>query len=162
MDEKRIYTVDGETIVLKRPSRRTISLHIDGKKYEVSDEEAGYLVEWLVSQIGQPPGSVSTTSKFRKSGKKRPCKIEGTVWGLIQAGLLKPGTVLTLTTAGKYRKAKVLTEGELEVAGHILNTPSGACRFVLERQCNGWKEWKIPDGRPLDALRQELRRRNNG
>ena len=147
------FCVDGEPIVLKRLDG-TVSLHTDSERYELSDKEAGCMGEWLVSQIGQPSGSGSTRSKPR-NGRKKPCRYEGTVWGLMRAGLLKPGTVLTMTYAGKEHKAKVLPEGELEVYGQIFNTPSGACEFVLGRSCNGWTAWKTPE-RPLDDLRQEL------
>ena len=155
----RIFCVDNDPIVLERLDR-TISLYADSERYEFSDGEAAHLVEWLVPQIGQPSGSGSTISEPKK-GRKKPCRYEVTVWGLIQAGLLKPGTVLILTYTGKDYKAKVLADGKLEVNGQILASPSGACEFVLGRSCNGWTAWKTP-GRTLNELRQELlRRRNN-
>lgn len=165
-----IGCVGGETIVLERHSEE-INLSLDNKMVRLSKEAAGRLVEWLRSQIDGPddpplspargptPGGGPYIPPRPRTTRNTPRRIEGTIWGLIQSGLLEPGTVLTLTNG---RKSKVLENGSLEVDGHSFNSPSGAGRFVLHRECNGWKEWTIPDGRPLDALRQELRRRNNG
>ena len=107
------------------------------------------------ARIGQPDVSRPAPSKpWRK--KRTPRQIEGTVWGLIQTGLLEAGTVLTLTNG---RKSRVLKNGQLEVDGHSFDSPSGAAKSILHRQNNGWQEWRTPDGRTLDALRQELLRR---
>lgn len=146
----RIYCVEDEHIMLKRLDG-TILLHTDSERCEFPDDEVCRLVKWLESQIGQPPVSRSIIPQPRRGPRTYP----GTVWGLIRAGLLQPGTVLTMTYTGKDYKAKVLPEGELEVHGQIFNTPSGACGFVLDRPCNGWTVWKTPE-RTLDELRQEL------
>ena len=150
-----VYCVDNKPIVLKRQSG-TISLHIDSRKYVLSEEEADYMGKWLASQIGQPGGPKSAPSKPRNK-KKKPRKIEGTVWGLINAGLLEPETVLTLTYSGKDYQARVLANGQLEYAGRFFDDPSPACvEATGQISCNGWTSWKTPGGGTLDDLRGEL------
>ncbi len=148
----RIYCVEDEVIVLKRLDG-TISLHTDSERYEFSDKEAGYLGEWLKFWINQPPGSGSISPRLRNGH-------EATVRDLIQAGLLKPGTLLTWTYIGTSHNAKVLAKGELELYGRIFDTPSGACEFVTGTEIDGWKAWKTPE-RTLDELRKDLLRNKN-
>ena len=126
-----IFCVDDEPIVLKRLNG-TISLHTDSERYEFSDEEAGYLGKWLVSWISQPPVPRSISPE-----PLNECEV--TVWDLIQAGLLKPGTVLTMTYIGTPHNAKVLAKGELKIYDQIFDTPSGACELVTVTKINGWK-----------------------
>lgn len=150
-----IYCVDDEPIVLKRLSE-TISLHIDSRKYELPEEEASNLGQWLVSQIGLDD-SRSTPTNLKKRNKKSPKQIEGTVEGLIWAGLLEIGTVLTLTYRGKDHQAKVSANGQLEYAGRFFDDPSPACvKATGQISCNGWTSWKTPGGDTLDDLRRKL------
>ena len=111
------------------------------------------------SQVGQPDVSRPALSNpWRK--KKNPRKVRkkyGTVFGLINRGLLEPKTVLTLTYKGKDHKAVVLADGRLEYAGQLFDSPSGACvRATGLESCNGWTAWRTPEGPTLDELRQKL------
>ena len=154
-----IGCIGGETIELGRHSGE-ITLTIDDKAVKLSKEATGLLIDWLVSQTGQQDSPRPTLPKPRKKKRERR-KFEGTIYDLIEVRLLEPETVLTLTYKGNDYKSKVLAEGTLEVAGQQFDTPSGASKFAIGTEINGWKEWKTPDGLSLRELREEMNRREN-
>jgi len=80
-----------------------------------------------------------------------------TLADLIRVGLLPLGTLLTCTRNGGRRGLAVVVPGGLCVEGHGHYTdPSPAVRAATGAvSSNGWTDWKLPDGRPLDALRQQ-------
>jgi hypothetical protein len=59
-------------------------------------------------------------------------------------------------------RQRLLESGVMKVVGktvvftkdHLFTSPSLAAIALLGRSANGWKEWKGPDGRTLDALRR--------
>ncbi|MFJ1751276.1 DUF4357 domain-containing protein [Streptomyces sp. NPDC088116] len=84
----------------------------------------------------------------------------GPLAGLMQAGLLKPDTVLTFhqRRANRSGRAVVTAEGRLIVDGHSSTflSPSKAAEAITGNVINGWTLWHTPDGSTLDQLRQKL------
>jgi hypothetical protein len=84
----------------------------------------------------------------------------GPLADLMQAGLLKPGTVLTFhqRRANRSGRAVVTADGQLVVDGHAtpFPSPSKAAEAVTGNVINGWTLWHVEDGRTLDVLRREL------
>lgn len=80
---------------------------------------------------------------------------------LITAGLLEPGQTL-YTRPGKYggHAGRILSDGRLEVAGHVFDSPSRAAIFIRKKNTNGWHFWRLdPTGRhPLKEVRAEYLR----
>ena len=156
-----IGCIGGETIELERHAGETI-LTIDDKAVKLSQEATGLLIDWLVSRPVNKIVIDRPSPKPRKKKKKRNRrKFEGTVYDLVRAGLIEPGTILTLTYKGNDYKSKVLAKGRLEIAGQQFDAPSGAGKFATGTEINGWKEWKTPDGHALRDLREEMNRREN-
>ena len=159
-NKESIGCTGGEIIVLGWHSEE-ITLSMNKMTVSLSKRAASRMVEWLQSQINGPDGPpVSPPGDGPRPRNPTPSRYGTTVLDLIQSGFLEAETLLTLTNRGQDYKAKVLADGRLKVAEEKFDAPSGAGRYVVNRECNGWMEWKIPDGRPLDALRQELRRRS--
>ncbi len=54
--------------------------------------------------------------------------------------------------------AAATREGDFYILNQDLpfKTPSGAADFVNAGSTNGWAEWRLPDGRPLSALRESV------
>lgn len=75
---------------------------------------------------------------------------------LVAAGLLQPGTELTFRHRADLPAAVVTEEGKLRVNGQDHTAPSAAGRAALGRGCNGWWEWRLPDGRRLHEVRDQL------
>ncbi|MGW6309085.1 DUF4357 domain-containing protein [Streptomyces niveus] len=84
----------------------------------------------------------------------------GPLAGLMQAGLLKPDTVLAFhqRRANRSGRAVVTADGQLIVDGHSspFSSPSKAAEAITGNVINGWTLWHTPDGRTLDQLRQKL------
>lgn len=80
---------------------------------------------------------------------------------LVGAGLLESGQVL-YSRPGKYggHKARVLSDGRIEVEGEVFNSPSQAGIFVRKKTTNGWNFWRLEPngGQPLRAVRAEYLR----
>ena len=73
---------------------------------------------------------------------------------LVEAELLKPGTLLTPRAgAWEAHTALVRPDGLLEVEGKTFESPSGAGRYVKGSITNGWWFWTLPDGRRLRDVR---------
>jgi len=84
----------------------------------------------------------------------------GPLAGLMQAGLLAPGAVLSFhqRRANRSGRAVVTAEGQLIVDGHSspFPSPSKAAEAVTGNVTNGWTLWHTDKGSTLDELRQEL------
>lgn len=80
---------------------------------------------------------------------------------LVGAGLLQAGQVL-YSRPGKYggHKARVLSDGRIEMEGQIFNSPSQAGIFVRKKTTNGWNFWRLEPngGQPLRNVRGEYLR----
>jgi hypothetical protein len=80
---------------------------------------------------------------------------------LIGAGYLAPGQTL-YSRPGKYggHTGNVLSDGRIEVAGQVFESPSSAAIFIRKKTTNGWHFWRLePNGRrPLKEVRDEYLR----
>ena len=164
-----IGCMGGETIVLERHSDEiTLSIDFDNKTVSLSRKAAGRMIEWLTSQINGP-GDLPvppTSGSEQKTPKLTPSQIvsyDTKVFDLLQAGLLKAGTLLTLTYKRRDYHAVVNSNGSLEVDEYVFQSPSTACVHVTNQvSCNGWVAWKDPDGRSLAYLRDQFRKMQSG
>lgn len=77
---------------------------------------------------------------------------------MVGAGYLAPGQTL-YSHPGKYggHTGRILSDGRIEVAGQLFDTPSGAGSFVSKRSTDGWGFWHVdPQGmRPIREVRSE-------
>ncbi|MFD9795513.1 DUF4357 domain-containing protein [Streptomyces sp. NPDC059070] len=84
----------------------------------------------------------------------------GPLAGLMKAGVLQEGTVLSFRQrrAGRQGRAVVTADGQLIVDGHAspFSSPSKAAEAVTGNVINGWTLWQLPDGHTLDDLRRRL------
>jgi hypothetical protein len=80
---------------------------------------------------------------------------------LIGAGYLSAGQAL-YSRPGKHggHTGRILSDGRIEVAGQIFDSPSRAGIFIRKKNTNGWDFWRLnPNGRrPLKDVRAEYLR----
>ena len=80
---------------------------------------------------------------------------------LIGAGYLVAGQTL-YSRPGKYggHSGTILSDGRIEVAGQIFESPSSAGIFVRKKSTNGWNFWRLDANgrRPLKEVRAEYLR----
>lgn len=74
---------------------------------------------------------------------------------LVAADLLEAGDQL-LGRGQSDQVATVTAAGQLVVDGQTHDSPSGAGKAVLGRNVNGWQYWRLPDGRRLAELKEQL------
>lgn len=83
---------------------------------------------------------------------------------LVASGILPPGSEL-YARGDRQTKAVVTDDGKISILGETKDSPSGAGKVVLGRSVNGWKYWRLQDGRRLSELRPQyyaLKGRTNG
>lgn len=96
------------------------------------------------------------------TGRKKPTRYSESVSDLIEAGLLKPETILQPLRKGITQTAQVLSDGRLDLGGVTYESLSGAAKAVAGTVAEaGWDFWGAPSGSggfvPLSELRQRLR-----
>ncbi|WP_425245421.1 DUF4357 domain-containing protein [Streptomyces sp. NEAU-NA10] len=128
----------------------TLTIHFDPEVLaHIAAAGAEGTVEVNVS-IGGDAGTAKATSA-PPTGPLAP---------LMAAGLLKANEVLTFrqTRARRSATAIVQPDGQLIVEGKAMpfQSPSKAASAVTGNAINGWTLWRLPDGRTLDDLRNEL------
>ncbi|MCQ0023941.1 DUF4357 domain-containing protein [Streptomyces somaliensis DSM 40738] len=93
------------------------------------------------------------------SAQAAPAIPQGPLAGLMRAGLLEPGAVLTFRQrrANRSGRAVVTADDQLVVDGHPspFPSPSKAAEAVTGNIINGWTLWRTPGGSTLDQLRQK-------
>jgi hypothetical protein len=84
------------------------------------------------------------------------------LWDLLEAGILSPGTILVWRRSRVTHRAKLLATGQIELAtGGKFDTPSGAAAQLNRgRAVDGWLAWKVGHeyGPRLDEIRKDLQR----
>ena len=81
--------------------------------------------------------------------------MEHTLKELIRLGHLRGDEELTLNRRSAPQHGARLTVDGMVVTddGKIHRSLSGAARHVLGRSVDGWKAWRLSDGRYIDILR---------
>ncbi|MFW0783597.1 DUF262 domain-containing protein [Gordonia sp. CPCC 206044] len=76
---------------------------------------------------------------------------------LLAAGLLRSGDQL-VPRPGQYvtQTATILEDGKIEVDGQRFSSPSGAAAHIRGGSTNGWKFWRVADGRQLEEVRDRF------
>ena len=103
-----------------------------------------------------PPGH-----KVRIDREHAETSVTVEIADLIGAGYLSAGQPL-YSRPGKYggHTGTVLSDGRIEVAGQVFESPSRAGIFIRKKSTNGWNFWRLePNGRrPLKDVRAEYLR----
>lgn len=100
--------------------------------------------------------------KPEPKGRKKMTVHPESVADLLEAGLLKPDTVLQPLKAGVAGSARVVRDGRLEVDGILHVSLSGAAKAVTGAPAeSGWEFWGAPSGDggfvAVSILRERLR-----
>lgn len=86
---------------------------------------------------------------------KRKTHYGVSVLDLLNAGMLKPGDLLTCEPrTGEVYRGHVEADGSLVLDGRRFRSPSGAAKAVAGNSRDGWREIKA-NGRPLTEYRRE-------
>jgi len=109
---------------------------------------------------GASPDTADQKPPAPKAQKKKVYK--ESVKDLLDAGLLKPGTVLQPLRKGLTQTAVVLPDGNLKVGEQVFTAVSPAASAISGNKAEaGWDFWGAPSGEggyvPLFALRERLR-----
>lgn len=127
--------------------------HVDEWDETSIDERTAVMTEALISAWPVPEGHVGAIADKAPSAEKW---VE--IKHLLAAGLLAPGTVLTARPGSwPTTTATVTPAGQLEVKGVAYESPSAAGAAVRGGSTNGWKFWRLEDGRLLSDVRSTLR-----
>jgi hypothetical protein len=121
---------------------------------ELIEERTASLIEDILHIWSVPNGH---TNEGRSGGDSSASGYE--VRDLLKAGLLVPGQQLFGGAPKHFHaRATVLADGQLEVDGHLFDSPSGAGRAATGRSTNGWAFWRIErnEGTKLRQLRDQL------
>ncbi|OLR91522.1 GmrSD restriction endonuclease domain-containing protein [Actinokineospora bangkokensis] len=145
---KRAALHDHDVFLL---NKRVCEASVEGWDEGRIDRRTGELVDALLATWPVPEGHV---------GEVRDPLPAALPWvgvrHLVGAGLLVPGDRL-LSRPGTWgeRVAVVRADGDLDVDGRVFDTPSAAGKFAKGDggSTNGWKFWRLADGRSLADLR---------
>ena len=120
------------------------------------DSRTGEAIDAVLAIWPVPPGH-----KVHIDRLQADTSVTVEIADLIGAGYLAPGQTL-YSRPGKYggHSGKVLTDGRIEVAGQVFDSPSSAGTFVRKKSTNGWNFWRLdPNGRrSLKEVRAEYLR----
>lgn len=93
-------------------------------------------------------------------GRKKPMRYSESVSDLIEAGLLKPETVLQPLRKGLTQTARVRADGKLDVGGAVYDSLSAAAKAAAGTVAEaGWDFWGAPSGAGGFVALAELRKR---
>ena len=117
------------------------------------DRRSGQMIEELLATWPVPEG--------HEGGIVQPSasdNAEVEVRHLVAAGLLAPGTRL-VPRSGDHPEAfaVVRADGLIELDGTVHDTPSGAGKVLKGGGINGWRFWRLEDGRTLADVRAIFR-----
>ncbi|WP_082533962.1 DUF262 domain-containing protein [Marmoricola sp. Leaf446] len=127
--------------------------HVDEWNEASIDERSAVMTEALLAAWPVPAGHIGAVADNVPAAEKW---VE--IKHLLAAGLLAPGSVLT-ARPGNWATvtATVTPTGLLEVKGRVYESPSAAGSAVRGGSTNGWKFWRLEDGRFLSDVRASLR-----
>jgi hypothetical protein len=123
---------------------------------ESIDSRTGEAIDAILAIWPVPPGH-----RVQIKREQAAASVTVEIADLIGAGYLAPGQAL-YSRPGKYggHSGRVLSDGRIEVAGQIFDSPSSAGKFVRKRATNGWNFWRLDANgrRPLKEVRSEYLR----
>jgi hypothetical protein len=108
------------------------------------DHRTSRMIDAVLAIWPVPPGHKVQTGRERAD-----TSVTVEIVDLIGAGYLSAGQPL-YSRPGKYggHTGRVLSDGRIEVAGQVFESPSGAGLFVRKKATAGWSFWRLdPDGR---------------
>jgi hypothetical protein len=139
-----------DVILLNRKVRKLGASGWNEKKIDI---RSGRMIEAILETWPVPPGH---TGEIREDSDVESTWIE--LKDLMQAGLLRKGTKLHAPSGMNIDSlGTVLPGGRIEADGKVFDSPSGAAKHLKGRTANGWRFWRLPDGRRLEDLRIEFR-----
>ncbi len=77
---------------------------------------------------------------------------------LLSAGLLSPGQMIVPSQQDlRHRTGQILSDGRIDIAGRVFDTPSGAGYHLRQKPTNGWSFWLVDPGtkKSLRSVRRE-------
>lgn len=120
------------------------------------DSRTGQAIDAVLSIWPVPPGH-----KVHIDRHLDDTSVTVEIADLIGAGHLAAGQTI-YSRPGKYggHFGKVLSDGRIEVADQVFDSPSSAGFFVRKKSTNGWNFWRLDQngGRPLKEVRTEYLR----
>jgi hypothetical protein len=120
------------------------------------DERTTRIIDSILEIWPVPSGH-----KVKLDHAQRDASVTVDITDLLGAGFLTAGQTL-YSQSGKYggQVATVLSDGRIEVAGQIFESPSSAGIFVRKKRTNGWSFWRLESNgrRPLKEVRAEYLR----
>jgi RAMA domain-containing protein len=163
--EGRLYDVLNNAVACEvmngnRPGDDSLPVH--------QRDVLGRYVEPVMAALRACGASPDTADqKPEPKGMKKVAHYSESVADLLQAGLLKPDTVLHPLKKGVSDTAQVLPDGRLKVGSQLHGSLSAAAKAVTGSVAEaGWDFWGAPSGEggfvPLAKLRQRLREGNGG
>lgn len=127
--------------------------HVDEWREASIDQRTAVMTGALLEAWPVPEGHAGAVADSAPAAEKW---VE--IKHLLAAGLLSPGKVLT-ARPGNWgtATATITTVGLLQVNGVIYESPSAAGTSVRGGSTNGWKFWRLEDGRFLSDVRASFR-----
>jgi hypothetical protein len=120
------------------------------------DARTGKMIDAILAVWPVPPDH-----KVHIDREQADASVTVEIADLVGAGYLAPGQTL-YSRPGKYggHSATILSDGRIEVAGQVFDSPSSAGIHVRKKSTNGWNFWRLdPNGdRPLRRVRAEYLR----
>jgi len=120
------------------------------------DSRTGQTIDAILAIWPVPPGH-----KVLIDRQQADTSVTVEIADLIGAGYLVPGQPL-YSRPGKHggHSGRILSDGRIEVAGQVFDSPSSAGIFIRKKNTNGWHFWRLdPSGRrPLKEVRAEYLR----
>lgn len=151
-----IGCMDGRAIVLRRQADEIV-LTFDGVEARLSREAAIRLANLLPSVTPVPRPVIKRRRRRSVQQKAKRRSHPETIADLVEEGLIQVGVALTMRYYNMDHFGTITVDGKIDIDGHKEETPSGAGKWVIGRECNGWNTWKLQDGKSLADLRWMLR-----
>ena len=99
----------------------------------------GELINKIIDIWRVPPGYKSSTVRDATASMQSVDLSD-----LLSGGLLAVGQTLAPRMRDlRERTAQILSDGRIDVDGHLFDTPSGAGHYVRGKATNGWSFWLI-------------------
>ena len=153
--EEHIGCIDGRILSVRLGSDEVV-LRIGGSEASLSLDAAGLLAHHL-SPEPLPPNAPEGPPQLDTPYERLRPQVWDRIIHLIEADLIRVGTVITLTHHGVEHHATITAEGHIAIDEHAFESPSPAAKHLTNTSVNGWRAWRVIDGPSLIDLRWRLR-----